>query len=133
MILPLFNYSDIVWGDKHNKTLMAKVQLLQNKAAKSILDKAKHSSVTEAINELDWLVLSERRRQHRLSFLFKCMHGLIDWEFKLIHLRDTHTYNARHKHNFETPKSRCQKGQEKTNLSSDTRMECSSYIYKELN
>ena len=96
MILPLFNYSDIVWGDKHNKTLMAKVRLLQNKAAKSIFDKAKHSSVTEAINELDWLVLSERRR-----------------EFKLIHLRDTHSYNARHKHNFEMPKSRCQKGQER--------------------
>ena len=96
MILPLFNYSDVVWGDKHNKTLMAKLQLLQNKAAKSILDKATHSSVTEAINELDWLVLSERRR-----------------EFKLIHLRDTHSYNARHKHNFEMPKSRCQKGQER--------------------
>ena len=51
-----------MWGDKHNKTLMAKVQLLQNKAAKLILDKAKDSSATEAINELDWLVLSERRR-----------------------------------------------------------------------
>ena len=36
---------------------MAKFQLLQNKAVKLILDKAKHSSVTEAINELDWLVL----------------------------------------------------------------------------
>jgi len=23
MILPLLDYSDIVWGDKHNKTLMA--------------------------------------------------------------------------------------------------------------
>ena len=39
MILPLLDYSDTVWRDKHNKTLMAKVQLLQNKAAKSILDK----------------------------------------------------------------------------------------------
>ena len=86
-ILPLLDYSDIVWGDKHNKTLMAQVQFLQNKAAKSILDKAKHSSTTEAINELDWLVLSERRRQHRLSFVFKCMHGLIDWEFNLMLLR----------------------------------------------
>ena len=61
MILPLLDYSDIVWGDKHNKTLMAKVQLLQGKAAKLILDKAKHSSATKAINKLDWLVLSERR------------------------------------------------------------------------
>ena len=42
------------------------------------------------------------------------MHAWADyWEFKLIHLRDTHSYNARHKHNFEMPKSRCQKGQER--------------------
>ena len=64
MILPLLDYSEIVWGDKHNKTLMAKVQLLQGKAAKLILDKAKHSSATKAINELDWLVLSERRQSN---------------------------------------------------------------------
>ena len=49
MILPLLDYSDIVWGDKHNKT-------------KLILDKAKHFSATELINELDWLDLSETRR-----------------------------------------------------------------------
>ena len=74
MILPLLDYSDMVWGDKHNKTLMAKVQLLQGKAAKLILDKAKHSSATEAINELDKLVLSERRRQHLfLLYLNACM------------------------------------------------------------
>ena len=40
MLLPLLDYGDIVWGDKHNNTLMAKVQLLQSKAAKLILDKA---------------------------------------------------------------------------------------------
>ena len=61
VILPRLDYIDIVWENKHNKTPMAKVQSLQNKAAKSILDKAKHSSATEATNELDWLVLSERR------------------------------------------------------------------------
>ena len=73
-ILPLLDYCDIVWGDKHNKTLTARVQLLQNKAAKLILDKAKHSSATEAISKLDWLVLSERRRQHRLFlYLNACM------------------------------------------------------------
>ena len=65
---------------------MAKVQLLENKAVKLIFDKAKHSSATEAINELDWLVLSERRRQHRRFFVFKCMHGLIDWNFNFKHL-----------------------------------------------
>ena len=70
---------------------------MQNKAAKLILDKAEHSSATEAINELDWLVLSERRRQHRHFFVFKCMHGLIDWNFNFTHSRETHPYNTRHK------------------------------------
>ncbi|KAK2568367.1 hypothetical protein P5673_007390 [Acropora cervicornis] len=74
---------DIVWGDKHNKTLMVKVQLLQGKAAKLILDKAKHSSATEAINELDWLVL------------------------------ETHPYNTRHKDDVLLPKCRCQWGQQR--------------------
>ena len=96
MILPLLDYSDIVWGDKHNKTLMAKVQLLQGKAAKLILGKAKHSSATEAINELDWLVLSERRRQHRLSFV------LIDWNFNLTHLRTFAPKNFPHTDFFKT-------------------------------
>ena len=109
--LPLLDYGDIVWGDKHNKTLMAKFQLLQGKAAKLILGKAKHSSPTEAINELNWLVLSERRQQHRLSFVFKCMHGQIDWNFNFAYSRETHHYNTRHKDNVRLPKSRCKWGQ----------------------
>ena len=61
MVLPLLDYGDIVWGDKRNKTLMAKFQLLQDKVAKLTLGKAKHSSATEAIghvryiNILTWL------------------------------------------------------------------------------
>ena len=66
------SHCDIVWGDKHNKNLMAKVPGgLQSKAAKVILYKAKRSSATEAVNELDWLFLTERQRQHRLSLVFK--------------------------------------------------------------
>ena len=44
---------------------------LQSKATKVILYKAKRSSATEAVNELDWLFLTERQRQHRLSLVFK--------------------------------------------------------------
>ena len=32
-ILPLFDYADVVWGDKNNVILMIQVQVLQNKAA----------------------------------------------------------------------------------------------------
>ena len=38
LILPLFDYTDIVWGDKNNTSLMDQLQILQNKAAKTILD-----------------------------------------------------------------------------------------------
>ncbi len=37
-ILPLFDYGDIMWGDKNNSSLMDQLQVLQNKAAKTILD-----------------------------------------------------------------------------------------------
>ena len=38
LILPLFDYGDIIWGDKNNSSLMDQLQILQNKAAKTILD-----------------------------------------------------------------------------------------------
>ena len=34
LVMPLFEYADLVWGDKHNVTLMSNLQVLQNKAAK---------------------------------------------------------------------------------------------------
>ena len=30
---PIFDYADLIWGDKGSDTLMAKLQILQNKAA----------------------------------------------------------------------------------------------------
>ena len=38
----LFEYADLVWGDKHNITLMSSSQVLQNKAAKVIVNKPLH-------------------------------------------------------------------------------------------
>ena len=49
LILPLFDYGDIIWGDKNNASLMNDLQTQQNKAAKIILDKAKYSSATNAL------------------------------------------------------------------------------------
>ena len=39
LILPIFDYGDLVWGDKGNETLMEKLQISQNKAAKLTLDR----------------------------------------------------------------------------------------------
>jgi hypothetical protein len=39
LILPFFYYGDMIWGNKNNAVLMNSMQVLQNKAAKLILDK----------------------------------------------------------------------------------------------
>ena len=72
MVLPILDYADVTWGDKSNTTLMNKIQLLQNKAAKLILHMPKHSSATEALDLLGWDTLEKRRRSHCLflSYFF---------------------------------------------------------------
>ena len=50
--MPLFEYVDLVWGDKHNITPMSSLQVLQNKAAKVILNRPLYSSSTEALAAL---------------------------------------------------------------------------------
>ena len=49
LVLPVFDYDDLVWGDKNNVTLMNDLQVLQNKAAKIILDRLLYSSATDAL------------------------------------------------------------------------------------
>jgi hypothetical protein len=38
LVLPLFDYGDTIWGDKNNSVLMNSLQVLENKAAKIILN-----------------------------------------------------------------------------------------------
>ena len=52
LILPIFDYADIVWGDKDNALLMNNLQLLHSKAARTIVDRPFHSSATDALEAL---------------------------------------------------------------------------------
>ena len=65
LVMPLFDYADLVWGDKHNVTLMTSLQVLKNKAAKIILDRTLYSSATHALATLKWVPLEKRRFQRR--------------------------------------------------------------------
>ena len=49
LVLPILDYADMVWGDKDNTVLMNNLQVLQNKAAKLVLDKPLYSSATDAL------------------------------------------------------------------------------------
>ena len=111
MVLPILDYADVTWGDKSNTTRMNKIQLLQNKAAKLILNMPKHSSATEALDRLGWDTLEKRRRSHRLFLIFKCLNGLIDWNFNFNHFKDMHDYNTRLNNNICKPRSKRSWGQ----------------------
>ena len=53
-VLPLFDYGNIIWGDRGNASLMSELKVLQNKAACLILDLPVHSSAADALTRLGW-------------------------------------------------------------------------------
>ena len=97
VVLPIFDYADLVWGDKNNATIMNDLQIMQNKAAKIILDKLLYSSATDVLTALKWLKLGQRRHYHRCLYVFKCINRLTCHSMDLPTHGDVHGYNTRHK------------------------------------
>ena len=102
LILLLFDYADIIWGDKNNSTLMDQLQILQNKTAKTILDVPLLSSSTEALSKLHWHPLTYRRFLHRMVTIFKLNYNLIDCDFDLPKIN--HLYNTRQRDHIHLSK-----------------------------
>ena len=122
LVLPIFDYADLIQGDKGNDTLMAKLHILQYKAAKSILDRPWFSSATSALhelgwkdhpwffsatsalNELGWKPLSNCRFYHRCLYVFKCLNNLVDYDVDFLYNRDIHHHNTRVKNKLRLPR-----------------------------
>ena len=104
LLLPVFDYGDLVWGDKNNVTLMNDLQVLQNKAAKIILDRPLYSSATDALVTLKWLNLEQRRSYHCCIYIYKCINGLMDHSMNLLTNSDIHYYNTRNKDMLRLPR-----------------------------
>ena len=104
LISPLFDYADVIWGDKDNSTLMGDWQILQNKAAKNILDLPGYASSTDALKSLGWPTLCQRRLVNRYMITFKYIHGLADYNFNILKNSDIHSYNTRRKNDFRLPR-----------------------------
>ena len=104
MVIPILEYTSIIWGDKNNKVLVASIQVLQNKSAKLVLDRATHSSSTQALLDLNWMNLSTRRLMQRCFF----MHNfIIDSERNSMINRgsDYHSHNTRSKETIRSIRS----------------------------
>ena len=103
LVLPVFDYGDLVWGDKNNVTLMKDLQVLQNKAVKIILDRPLYSSPTETLVTLKWLNLEQRRFYHRCIYIYKYINGLMDHSMNILTNSDIHNYNTRNKDMLRLP------------------------------
>ncbi len=113
LVLRLFDYGDVIWGDKNNAVLMNSLQVLENKAAKLILDKHPRYSSTETLGELKWSTLATRRHNHRCTFIYKCMHGLIDFDFDLAKNEDVHYHYTRRRSDLHLPRTKTNKGKQR--------------------
>ena len=95
MIVSLFDYADIIWGDKNNVTLMYSLQTLQNKAVKVILGLSAYHSESKALETLRWKALHVRCQCHRNVVVYKSVKSLLDFDFNLTANKDLHHYNTR--------------------------------------
>ncbi len=101
-----------VWGDKNNACLvMSQLQVLQNKAAKIILDM--RSSATEALDKLGWKSLEENHLIHRLTMALKYLHVHIDIDLDVKLNRNVHSHDTRRRKNVRLPLSKCNWGQQR--------------------
>ena len=57
------------------------MQVLQNNGASIMLNFPKHFSGSEALAQLSWTPLFERRRQHRCIGIYKYMNKHINYKF----------------------------------------------------
>ena len=77
---------------RDNITLMHDLQILQNKAAKVILDLPNYASSTDGLKTLGWPTLFQERLVHRYITTFKYIHGLVDHNFNILRNSDIHNY-----------------------------------------
>jgi hypothetical protein len=81
---------------------MDQLEILQYKAAKTILDAPYLSSSTEALSNLHWHPLTHRPYLHRMPTIFKLKNNLIDYDFDLP--KTNRLYNTRQRDHIHLSK-----------------------------
>ena len=102
-----------MWGDKNNDMLMGQLQVLQNKAAKVLLNLPPRSSSTEALDRLDLKPLSKRRHFHICCFIsFPYLLGEIDFKFDIRCNSSFHSYQTHRSNDLHLPRVRTSWGKQ---------------------
>ena len=78
LVRPKLEYASAAW-DPFLKKDISDLEKVQRKAARFCSQNYnRYASVTDMINDLGWTTLEMRRRQFRLTLMYKLTHGLID-------------------------------------------------------
>ena len=75
-LLPVVEYASVVL-DGCSKRDSQTLQKLQNEAARLVTELMRSVSLKTPYKECGWLTLSQRRRQHKLSFMFNVNAGWV--------------------------------------------------------
>ena len=107
IILPLFDYADIILGSSDKKHLK-RLQSLQNRAGKIIMkiNPYEHVSNSQVHSVLDWLSLESRRKKHLSIFVFKSVHNMLSASVCDMFQPSSFTYSLRNSGNIMLPKPR---------------------------
>ena len=75
-ILPVLEYSSIVW-DGYSQRDSSTLEKLQHEAARIVTGLTRSVSLENLYRECGWIPLSERRRQQKLTFMYKTFNNLV--------------------------------------------------------
>ena len=82
VVRPILEYASSVW-DPHSKKDIRKIEKIQRRAARFVLNKYKKTeSVTKMLEQLKWQTLEQRRKKSRLCMLYKINNGQVQIEFE---------------------------------------------------
>ena len=110
--LSVINYCDLVYGNAA-QCVLSKLQKSQNFAARIVTGVRKYDHVSPALVRLNWVPLKERRLEHRLNFMHKCVNGAAPVYLSDCFRRndEIHSYNTRNRLLLTLPRALSNSGQ----------------------
>ena len=80
LMLPLFDYLDIIWC-RATKTKLKELDILYKKTAKIALNYDMQESSVKVYHDMNWLPLDLRRQLHLSTYMYKIINGISPSQF----------------------------------------------------
>lgn len=105
LILPIFNYCNILYYPCLAQTARNRLQIVQNTCCRFIFNLRKYDHISETFTELRWLKVDNIVKLHYLIFLYRLFRSSIPQYLreKLIFRNVVHNRNIRHKYALTIP------------------------------